>query len=57
MAEKPESLAQKPDSNDSGPANSIADGSEPKPSAKDAEKPDIRKQDRKDNSSEKENKA
>jgi len=57
MAEKPESSAQKPDSNDSGPANSIADGSEPKPSAKDAEKPEIRKQDRKDNSSEKENKA
>ena len=57
MSENPESLTQKPDSKDSGPANSVADGSEPKPSAKDAEKPEIRKQDRKDNSSEKENKA
>ncbi len=57
MSENPESLTQKPDSKDSGPANSVADGSEPKPSAKDVDKPEIRKQDRKDNSSEKENKA
>jgi len=57
VTETSDPQAPKPGSKDSNSTKSVSDGSEPKASAKNVENPSAKEQDKKDNSSENENKA